>query len=255
MDLAHIARQQDSLDRADRLRRMTRGELSALLRGAPADIAPWVESAAASGVAAAQTRWAAMLLDGQGVTADPALARHWFLQAARRGDAEAMNMLGRCCENGWGGDADWPQAALWYRRSAEAGHDWGEYNFANMLFDGRGVAADRPLALVFYRRAADRGHGRAMNLLGRCAESGWGCDRNRDLAALWYARSAESGYFRGQFNHGCLLLEDGRLAEALHWLRLAASAGDAPLRRQITAILRAAGLPAFARDRPTPGSG
>jgi TPR repeat protein len=211
-----------------------------------AEMAPLLCGLAEHGSPAAQTRWGAMLLDGQGVAQDQALALHWFLRAARADDAEAMNMAGRCFEQGWGCAIDLGRAALYFRRSAEAGHVWGEYNYANMLFDGRGVALNRPQALKFYRRAADRGHGRAMNLLARCYEQGWGCGVDRALAELWYARSAEAGYFRGQFNHGCLLLESGRLAEATKWLKLAWLEGDETLRHRITILLTKAGLPPFA---------
>lgn len=235
----------ESRQRLRRLRAMTRGELAQALRGEPTEVAKWVQSAAEHGVGAAQLRWGAMLLEGFGVAPDAGLALHWFLRAARAGDSEAMNMAGRCFENGWGSEPDLAQAARWYRRSADCGHDWGEYNYANLLFDGRGVALDRKLALLYYRRAADRGHGRAMNLLGRCYEAGWGCEKNPGLAALWYERSAATGYFRGQFNHGCMLLEEGRIAEAAGWLKQAALQGDDSLRRHVRQRLASAGLPPF----------
>jgi TPR repeat protein len=101
-----------------------------------------------------------------------------------------------------------------------------------MLFDGTGVAVDRSAALAWYRRAAGRGHARAMNLVARCYEEGWGCERNPLQAADWYRRSAEAGYFRAQFNHGCILAEQGRADEAAHWLRLAARA-DESIRSEI----------------------
>jgi TPR repeat protein len=199
--------------------------------------ATWVRTAAEHGVPLGQLRWGAMLLEGHGTDKDPAMALHWFILAARAGNAEAMNMAGRCHENGWGVPVDLGRAADWYRRSAQAGHDWGEYNYANALFDGRGAPCDRRQALLYYRRAADRGHSRAMNLLGRCHESGWGCEPNLALAAVWYGRSAAAGYFRGQFNYGCLLLEEGRAAEASHWLALAAQEGDEPMRRRVERLL------------------
>jgi TPR repeat protein len=102
-----------------------------------------------------------------------------------------------------------------------------------MLFDGSGVAQDRQEALIWYKRAADRGHARAMNLVARCREEGWGCEKNLADAAEWYRRSAEAGYFRAQFNHGCILADQGRTVEAAHWLRLAAEA-DAAIGREIS---------------------
>jgi len=200
--------------------------------------AAFVRMAAEHGVPLGQLRWGAMLLEN-----DPAMALHWFILAARAGNAEAMNMAGRCHENGWGVPVDLERAADWFHRSAQAGHDWGEYNYANALFDGRGVPCDRRQALLYYRRAADRGHSRAMNLLGRCYEQGWGCAANRDFAAIWYGRSAAAGYFRGQYNHGCRLLEDGHIAEATYWLAEAAAEGDDAIRRGVERLLATYGGP------------
>ena len=222
-----------------RLRRMSYGELQALLAGDPAEAAPWVEVAARYGLAEAQVRLGQMQLDGLGAAKDPFAALSWFLRAANTGAAEAMNMVGRCHENGWGTPVSLPTAARWYRRSAEAGHDWGEYNYANMLFDGRGLERDAAQAVAWYRRAADKGHARAMNLLARCHEEGWGTPRDLAAACAWYRRSAESGYFRAQFNHGSILAAQGRVGEALTWFDRAC--GEAPadsLRSMVEVLLR-----------------
>lgn len=204
-----------------RLRRMSGAELRALLAGEPAQVAPWIESAARYGVVEAQVRLGQMRLDGVGVARDQAVALVWFTRAAQSGAADAMNMVGRCLENGWGATEDLPAAADWYRRSAEAGHDWGEYNYANMLFDGRGVDRDRAQAAGWYRRASEQGHARAMNLLARCYEEGWGVARDAREARAWYRRSAEGGYFRAKYNHATLLAADGRIDEALSWFEQA----------------------------------
>jgi TPR repeat protein len=112
-----------------------------------------------------------------------------------------------------------------------------------MLFDGTGIAQDRAQAVTWYRKAADRGHARAMNLLGRCYEEGWGCSQDRRQAADWYRRSAESGYFRAQFNHACVLLEQGDIDVAAHWLGQAASLGNDDMRREIRHRLTATADP------------
>jgi hypothetical protein len=234
----HRALETDYL-RMCRLRRMSYGELRALLAGDPSKAAPWIETAARHGLVEAQLRLGQMRLDGLGAPSDGAVALGWFMRAARKGSPEAVNMVGRCHENGWGTAVDLTAAARWYRLSAEAGHDWGEYNYANMLFDGRGVARDRVEAVRWYRRAATRGHARAMNLLARCCEEGWGTPRDVAAAWRWYRRSAEAGYFRAQFNHGTVLAAQGRTEEALVWFgRARPNAPPGSLREMIEAMLR-----------------
>jgi uncharacterized protein len=207
--------------RMSRLRRMDTSALRRLLSAGPANVAPWLESAALYGNVQAQVALGQMLLDGAGVPRDPERALAWFLRAAEAGSAEGMNMAGRCLENGWGALVDLAAAARWYRQSAAQGYDWGEYNYANMLFDGRGVARDLEAAVQGYRRAAARGNARAMNLLARCLEEGWGAPRDPAAARAWYRRSAEAGYFRARFNYASLLAADGEVEAALPLFRSA----------------------------------
>ena len=223
--------------RLQRLSSLGDAQLRALLGGDLAEAAQWIASAAQCDVIEAQLCWGRMLLAGQGVARDLALALRWFERAAALGSAEAWNMIGRCQENAWSVPHDATAAACSYRRAAEAGHDWGQYNLGNLLFDGRGVPLDRAAALRWYLQAATQGHGRAMNLVGRCLEQGWGCASRPAEAAYWYRCSAESGYFRGQYNHALVLLETCQVEQATQWLRRAALAGNADMRRAIVARL------------------
>jgi uncharacterized protein len=235
--------------RVSRLRNMSYVQLQALLAGDPARALPWLRSAAAHGLVEAQLRLGRMLLEGRGAARDEAGALGWFVRATRLGSAEAMNMVGRCHEMGWGVGADTRLAAHWYGQAADAGHDWGQYNLANLLFDGRGVARDVDQALAWYRRAAAQGHARAMNLMGRCAEEGWGGESDLAEAAGWYRRSAEAGYFRGQFNHGAMLIERGLAAEAAEWFDRAIAADDRDIRRAVAARLARESHPALKEAR------
>ena len=212
--------------RMSRLRRMDTPSLRRLLSAGPAQVAPWLESAALYGNAQAQVALGQMLLDGAGVARDPERALRWFLRAAEAGSPEGMNMAGRCFENGWGGPADLVAAARWYGEAAARGYAWGEYNYAHLLFDGRGVDRDLAGAVQGYRRAAARGHARAMNLLARCLEEGWGVERDLAQARGWYRRSAEAGYFRACFNYATLLAADGETEAAVTFFRSALD--DAP---------------------------
>ena len=235
--VARAARAEDQVRRTAQLQAMSGEDLARVLGGDPAQSAPWVEAAAACGIAEAQVRLGRMLIEGTGVAKDLHSALRWFLKAARGGNADAQNMAGRCFELGWGCDIDLPEACRWFAKSAAAGEAWGEYNYANMLFDGRGVAQDHVAAVALYERASRRGHARAMNLLARCREEGWGCARDAAQAAHWYRLSAEAGYFRAQYNHGIELLHQGRRDEARIWLERASGEADDAMRTRIIAAL------------------
>jgi uncharacterized protein len=206
---------------------MSPAELAALLSGDPYEAAPWVEAAAACGIAEAQVRLGRMLLEGQGVAKDERAAFAYFLCAAASGDREAKNMLGRCYENGWGTARDMVRAAENFRAAAEAGLDWAQYNFGHLLLDGTGVARDPNEAFLWYMRAAGQAHVRAMNLVARCYEEGWGVARDCAAARVWYRKSAEGGYFRGAYNYATILAAEGCRTAAAMWFERAAA--NAPL--------------------------
>jgi TPR repeat protein len=74
---------------------------------------------AAQGNAAAQFNLAQMYRLGQGIPADPALARHWYIAAADQGHGYAQYNLGLMYEFGHGTAPDLARARLWYRRAAD----------------------------------------------------------------------------------------------------------------------------------------
>ena len=192
----------------------------AVLAGPPEPAAAALHAAAQAGVAPAQLHYGQCLLDGRGVTANPAEALRWFHAAARAGEVAAINMVGRCLEQGWGTPADPAHAAPWYRAAAERGHDWGMYNLATLLTLGEGgVPRDKAEAFFWLRQAADLGHAKSINLLGGFYEHGWIVRINRTTARELYRKAAIGGDFRGQFNYARFLLQEGDLLGALHWLR------------------------------------
>ena len=73
--------------------------------------ADWVFVAALEGLPQAQVCYGRMLLQGTGVTKDPAQALKWFRRAALNEDADAINMVGRCLDKGWGTAEDAAAAA------------------------------------------------------------------------------------------------------------------------------------------------
>lgn len=201
-------------------------QLKAMLDESPARAAQAILLAAREGVLDAQALLGQILLDGQGIELDQALALRWFEIAARGGHLMARNMLGRCHEHGWGCVADASVAAQHYRVAADAGLDWAMYNYANLLATGRGVVEDQIQALHLYRRAAEMGHAKSMNLLGRYLEEGRVCPGDPAAARDWYRRSAVGGDFRGQFSYAAVLADEGNTEDALEWLQKALAGGN-----------------------------
>jgi TPR repeat protein len=207
-------RRQDDLDGDNLLGLLAERPAQAILAGARA------------GVVEAQALLGQILLDGQGIVQDPALALRWFAIAAERGHLMARNMLGRCHEHGWGCPADPSLAAVHYRQAAEAGLDWAMYNYANLLGTGRGIGLNPSAARDWYQRAAQVGHAKSMNLLGNYLEQGLGGPADIAQAHDWYRRSAEAGDFRGQFSHAAVLADHHQVEMAVEWLRKALLAGN-----------------------------
>lgn len=174
---------------------------------------------AKGGVVAAQALYGQVLLDGRGVAQDQSEALQWFSKAATAGHVMAMNMVGRCCEHGWGTHVDKALAADWYRAAADRGLDWAQYNLATLYTLGEGVAMDRGEGLRLYRAAAGQGHVKSITMIGGFYEDGWVVAQDMAIAADYYRRGAEGGDFRGMFNHARMLIEDGKIAEAMAWLQ------------------------------------
>lgn len=193
----------------------------------------WVGSAALYGLVEAQVLLGQMHLDGRGTPGDPARALTWFAAAAGAGHPPAVNMLGRCHELGWGTPPDLVRATALYRQAAEAGLDWAQFNLGMVLLPTAPAEALRR-----FRQAADQGHAKAANLVGRCLENGWGVPPDRETALRCYARAAEGGDFRGQYNLGSALAQQGRKAEAMLWLSRALAGGpDSFLERAGQALM------------------
>src|SRR5690606_36281625 len=178
-----------------------------------------------TGLPRAQSLLGQILLTGDGIQQDQALALTWFGIAAQQGDAMALNMLGRCHEHGWGVAKDESRAVIYYQHAAELGLDWGQYNLANLLATGRGIARDDGRALILYRQAAEQGHAKSMNLVGRCYEEGLGVAADPVVALQSYRRSAEAGAFRGKYSLATVLLALGDRQTACEWLARALQGG------------------------------
>jgi tetratricopeptide (TPR) repeat protein len=201
--------------------------LAAAFAAPPEEAARWIAAAARAGHKEAALLYGQILADGRGVKQDRSAAFGWFRVAAEAGDVRGTNMLGRCHELGWGTPTDFAAAAALYAQAADRGYDWAQYNLAGLYARGAGVPEDRASALELFRAAAEQGHAKSLTVLGRFLEEGWhGAPRDPAAAYALYVRAAQGGDFRAQFNLGTLLVEDGRLEEALPWFQQAASNGS-----------------------------
>lgn len=181
--------------------------------------ANWVRNEALSGFAEAQVGFGHMLLDGYGVARDAEAAARWFRLAALQDNADGCNMLGRCYERGWGVAVDPRQALHWYELAAAKGHDWAQFNLAALMLQTQGERADLSRARSLLVASARKGNAKAKNMLGRWREQGWDGRAKQRSASLWFRWAAEAGCYRGQFHHARLLLSDGKVNEAVRWLR------------------------------------
>ncbi len=195
----------------------TEADWRRILDGSPDGAARWIRFAAERGFRSAQVVYGQMLLDGHGVTRDPAAAYHWFRRATAIGSLDARNMLGRCHELGWGVPASHREALGHYRRAALSGHVWGLYNLGCMLLYGD-VRRDHAEAFRCFSAAAERGEGeassKALGMLARCHEEGWGTPVNLAAALRGYEAAAASGDCWAALNLGLIHLEAERVPEA-----------------------------------------
>jgi TPR repeat protein len=221
----------------DAINRLSAEEIARRLTGSRAEVAAFVREVADAGSAEARSRFAQMLLDGDGVEKDEPAALRLFELAARAGHLEAANMVGRCHDLGWGTPIDKPRAAAWYKRAAERGLVWAKYNYATLLTLGDGVPQDRPQALALFREAAEAGNAKAINFVGSFHEDGWVVSPDLAEAARCYALAAEGGDFRGAFNHGRMLAAQDDAAGALDWFARAWAWGNPRFRSQMAAWL------------------
>ncbi len=222
-------------------------DLRARLEGSPRDAAALLREGAEAGLPEAQAAYGQMLLDGRGVPADAVAALGWFRKAAAQGHAMAINMIGRCHEKGWGTAVDRDAAARCFRVAAERGLDWGMYNYGGALGLGAGVPQDEAAAMGWFQRAAAMGHIKSINFVGGYHEEGRLTVRDMAKAALCYRLAAEGGDFRGQFNHGRLLAEAGRIDEALDWICRAGDTASPDFKAKMRAYCEAAPLAALNR--------
>jgi pilus assembly protein CpaE len=136
---------------------------SALLmlgEGRVSEAAPLLRAAAEAGFAPAQHRLAKLYERGDGLAADPVLARAWTERAAANGNVAAMHDLGVYYAQGEAA-SDNAAAFRWFRQAAEFGVADSQYNLGVLYYEGRGVHPDSSEALFWFSVAAAQGDAEA----------------------------------------------------------------------------------------------
>ncbi|MGJ8564358.1 MAG: peptidoglycan-binding protein [Alphaproteobacteria bacterium] len=132
--------------------------LSYLQAGRTSDAVELIRSSANKGQPAAQYRLAKLYEAGEGVTADPAMARQLTERAARNGNRIAMHDLALYYAEGRGDvGVDIKTAAIWFEKAAERGVVDSQYNLGVLYESGQGLPKNLNEAYVWYGIAAGQG--------------------------------------------------------------------------------------------------
>ena len=133
-----------------------------------------LREAAGAGYPDAMCALGSRLLDGRGLTVDPAEGERWLRRAADAGDPDAMRALGSRLLDGRGLTVDPAEGERWLRRAADAGDPHAMGELGSRLLDGRGLTVDPAEGERWLRRAADAGDPDAMRALSSASWTGVG---------------------------------------------------------------------------------
>lgn len=116
-----------------------------------------LQETAGENYAPAQHRLARMYETGEGVAADPELARQWMERSATAGNVRAMHDLGVYFARAGDASADETAAFRWFRQAAEFNLADSQFNLGVLYQQGRGVSANPEEALFWFMLAAQQG--------------------------------------------------------------------------------------------------
>ena len=103
---------------------------------------------------------------------------------------------------------------------------WSYRRAKKVLHDLESDPGEKAAALVTLRRLWEEGYTIAAHQLGKAYRDGLGISIDRKAAAEWFQKSAEAGNTCSAYALGKLLLEQGQISQAIHWLRHAAEQND-----------------------------
>ncbi|MEP2785134.1 MAG: SEL1-like repeat protein [Pseudoruegeria sp.] len=192
----------------------------------------WLRKAAETGHNEALLGLGKIYLNGEGVTADPALAEGFLRQAAEKDEREAQLLLARLYLQGAPDFAPNLEASLTlYNTAAEAGNPQAQFALALLYGQDQFGIRDNEKSLFWLGQAADNGDVQAQFNLARNLESGFGIAQDPEAAIARYRQAAQGGHVTAQRIMGAKYLLDeipepipGR---AMTLLEAAALTGDA----------------------------
>ena len=123
-----------------------------------------------------------------------------------------------------------------YLALAEEGSRQGMLNVANMYAQGQGVEQSQKKAFQWYLRAAESGDSISMVEVAMAYEEGRGTVPDKGEAISWYRRAAEAGNSDARWRLGKKLYEQGRIAEGLCLIKMAATSGQPSAHQFITGL-------------------
>lgn len=169
--------------------------------------------------------------NGWGVEKDNVQSIQWLQTAAASGHAAAIYHLGMRYAKGLGLPQNDAQAAGWFTKAAGQGYAPAQAELGRCYQKGLGVTRQAGLAIHHLKQAAEQGFPQAQDWLGTCYAEGDCTLPDPVLASRWYSQAATQGYAPAQVHLGMLLLEDypglpADPARALAWFIRAESLGD-----------------------------
>lgn len=179
---------------------------------------------------------------GAGRPADLARARALYASAAPLGWVQAKCALGTMLVAGRGGPRDVPRGVALCREAAEAGNANAQTDYGGWLLTGEVVPKDVVAARRWLSAAADQGQANAAFLLGQILWYGDGGPADPDEAVRWwkqaYARGRKDAAawigraaFKRAIPDGKTVADRAAVAEAVHWVRIAAAEDPDPASR------------------------
>lgn len=154
----------------------------------PAEAVPWYERAIRLRHAEAINAHAELLLSGEGVARNPALAQERFKLAAELGSDAAYVNYARLQEA-----SDMQSAQRWYRAAAERGYPPAQRIYGEMLLT-EGFGIYRNDGLDYLRKAAAAKDAAAAYRLGQLYAAGQYVERSDEQARQYFAQARDNGH-------------------------------------------------------------
>ncbi|MBQ9631188.1 MAG: SEL1-like repeat protein [Treponema sp.] len=109
-----------------------------------------------------------------------------------------------------------------YRMAAESGDTKSMIAYAGMLLTGDLIKKDTKRAIEWYEKAAEKKNVKAAETLATLYENGVaGVSKNMKKSFKWYDTAAELGSVNAQYHCGMIMLNNGKIKEALYYFEKA----------------------------------